>query len=296
MRLVTRGDLDGLTAAVLITEMEEIESIELIHPQDITDNKYTITENDIMANLPYHPKCAIWFDHHQLTESNPAPPDQYNGKHEIAPSVARVIYDYYSSEKLRKYEKLVDETDRFDAAHLSMKDVTNPEGVILLGYTIDSRTGLGSFKDYFVKLVIWLRTMAVDEILLKPDVVERIEIMKAYNASFLEILKEHSRLDGSVVITDFRSLKKPPVGNRFLVYTLFPEATVSIRLQRGPNKEFIATSVGHNIFNRSSNANCGEICSQFSGGGHVGAGAVPLKTDLAEKQIIEIAQLLKDAG
>jgi hypothetical protein len=34
MRLVTRGDLDGVTAAVLIRTMEEIDSIELIHPQD----------------------------------------------------------------------------------------------------------------------------------------------------------------------------------------------------------------------------------------------------------------------
>jgi hypothetical protein len=53
MRLVTRGDLDGVTAAVLIRTMEEIDSIELIHPQDITDKKFEITENDIMANLPH---------------------------------------------------------------------------------------------------------------------------------------------------------------------------------------------------------------------------------------------------
>ena len=43
MRLVTRGDLDGLTSAVLISTMEEIDSIELIHPQDITDDKFEIT-------------------------------------------------------------------------------------------------------------------------------------------------------------------------------------------------------------------------------------------------------------
>ncbi len=53
MRLVTRGDLDGLTAAILITEMEQIDEILLVHPQDITDNKIEITSNDILANLPY---------------------------------------------------------------------------------------------------------------------------------------------------------------------------------------------------------------------------------------------------
>lgn len=296
MRLVTRGDLDGLTSAVLICEMEEIDSVELVHPQDITDNRFEITENDVMANLPYHPKCAKWFDHHQLTTSNATPPEYYNGKHAIEPSVARVIYDYYSSDKLKKYAELVEATDRFDAAHLSMKDVTDPEGVILLGFTIDSRTGIGTFKDYFKKLTDWLRTIPVDQVLLQPEVAERIKIMRENNAAFLKLLKKHSRLDGTVVITDFRSLKKQPIGNRFLIYTLFPEATVSVRLQWGPNREFVGASIGHNIFNRTSNANCGEICSQFGGGGHIGAGAVPLKIKDAEKQIIEIAQLLKEAG
>ncbi|NIQ10937.1 MAG: exopolyphosphatase, partial [Gammaproteobacteria bacterium] len=46
MRLVTRADLDGLTASVLISEMEEIEEILLVHPQDITDNKIEITADD----------------------------------------------------------------------------------------------------------------------------------------------------------------------------------------------------------------------------------------------------------
>ena len=32
MRLVTRGDLDGVTSAVLLTTMEKIYSIELVHP------------------------------------------------------------------------------------------------------------------------------------------------------------------------------------------------------------------------------------------------------------------------
>lgn len=64
MRLVARGDLDGVTSAVLLSTMEQIDSIELIHPQDITDKKFKITGNDIMANLPYHPDCSMWFDHH----------------------------------------------------------------------------------------------------------------------------------------------------------------------------------------------------------------------------------------
>ncbi len=60
MRLVTRGDLDGLTSAVIITECERIDEIRLVHPQDITDKKVSITRDDIFATLPYHPDCGKW--------------------------------------------------------------------------------------------------------------------------------------------------------------------------------------------------------------------------------------------
>ena len=296
MRLVTRGDLDGLISAVLISKMENIDSIELVHPQDITDKKFEITENDIMANLPYHPKCAIWFDHHQLTESNEKPPENFKGRHALEPSVARVIYDYYSSDKLKQFEAMVDDTDRLDSAQLEIEDVISPMGLILIGFTIDGRTGIGNFKDYFIKLAGLLQIMPVDEVLSQPEVEKRVELMTENNAVFLEMLEEHSYVDGNVVITDFRSLEKVPVGNRFLVYTLFPEASVSVRLQWGPGKNFVVTTLGHSIFNRTSKANCGEICGKFGGGGHKGAGAVPLKTDNAESQITEVIQILKDAG
>jgi len=296
MRLVTRGDLDGVTSAVLISTMEDIDSIELIHPQDITDKKFEITGNDIMANLPYHTKCAMWFDHHELTESNEKPPENFRGKHAIAPSVARVIYEYYSSDRLKKYEPLIKETDRFDSAQLTVEDITDPKGEILIGFTIDSRSGIGSFKEYFKNLIEWFKTIPVEEILSKPEVMERVKMLRGNNAAFLKVLKEHSRKDGNVVFTDFRSLDRVPVGNRFLIYTLFPDTNVSVRAQWGPEKKFVAVTIGHNIFNRTSRSNCGHICSDFGGGGHKGAGACPLKPEKADKQIKEIIEILKKTG
>ncbi len=293
MRLVTRGDLDGVTSAVLISTIENIDSIELIHPQDITDKKFKISGNDIMANLPYHPDCYMWFDHHQLTESNLKPPHNFRGKHSISPSVSRVIYNYYSSDKLKKYEYLVNETDRFDSAQLTIEDITDPKGVILLGFTIDSRSSIGNFKEYFMNLVDCLKRMSLEDILSRPEVIERVRLLKENNKAFLKILKEKSRQDGNVVITDFRSLDRVPIGNRFLIYTLFPDSNVSVRVQWGPDKKFVAVTLGHNIFNRPTSSNCGNICSDYGGGGHKGAGACPLKPEKAEQQISEIIERLK---
>jgi hypothetical protein len=294
MRLVTRGDLDGVTSAVLITTMEKIDDIELIHPQDITDKKFEVKKSDILANLPYHPNCAMWFDHHEFTIGSERPPDTFKGKHEIAPSVARVIYDYYASDKLEPYEDLVKETDRFDSAQLTFQDVLNPKGIILLGFTIDARTGIGKFKEYFVLLVNWLKSLPIEEVLSQSLVKKRVQLLKENNEKFLKILHENSRQEGNVIITDFRSLDKIPIGNRFLVYTLFPKTNISIRLQWGPGKKFIAVTLGHNIFNKTSRTNCGQICSELGGGGHRGAGACPLKPDKAEKQIAALIKRIRE--
>lgn len=293
MRLVTRGDLDGVTSAVLLTTMEKIYSIELVHPQDITDKKFEITENDILANLPYHPNCTMWFDHHELTENNEKPPENFKGRHAIAPSVSRVIYEYYNSDKLAKYEYLVAETDRLDSAQINIEEVINPSGIILLGFTIDSRSGIGRFNKYFVDLIAWLKTMPIEKVLHQPEVLERIKVLRENNKAFLDILKKASRQEGNVVITDFRPIKKVPAGNRFLIYTLFPKTNVSMRLQWGPDTKFVAVTLGHNIFNRTSCSDCGRICSDYGGGGHKGAGACPLKPEKAEQQIAEIIERLK---
>jgi hypothetical protein len=52
MRLVTRGDLDGLTCAVFITSCETIDEIVLVHPQDITNQRFVAPSGNILANLP----------------------------------------------------------------------------------------------------------------------------------------------------------------------------------------------------------------------------------------------------
>lgn len=293
MRLVTRGDLDGLTSAVFITEVEPIDSIELIHPQDLTDKRFEVKNGDILANVPYHPNCYRWFDHHVLTESNLQPPAEFEGLYRQAPSTARVIYDYYKSPKLERFKELLEETDRMDSATLTLEDVLDPKGYILLGYTIDPRTGLGSFKDFFMELIDALKTKSVDKILELPEVKRRIEAMRREWIDFKKVTQECSRLDGNVIVTDFRGLERIPIGNRFLVYTLFPQGNVSVRVHWGPQKQWVSAVVGHSIFNRTNKVNVGHLMSDFGGGGHFGAGATPLKLETAEADIAEMIRRLK---
>jgi hypothetical protein len=291
MRLVTRGDLDGLTASVLICEMEQIDEILLVHPQDITDKKVAITADDILANLPYHPNAGLWFDHHAHTVM---PEGEFKGAYAVAPSVARVIYDYYAADTLKRFERLVSETDRFDSADLTREDVTAPCDEILLGFLIDPRTGMtGDFRELFISLVERIRLKGVAELLKDLDIRERVAALRRDDQKFHDFLVAHSELHGNVVVTDCRDAGQPPAGNRFLVYTTFPECNVSLRIQWSPDKKLVALNLGHSIFNRTCETDVGELCRNYGGGGHPGAGGCVLRPATASLAINVIIRKLQ---
>ena len=297
MRLVTRGDLDGLTCAVLLSVNEEIDSIALIHPQDISDGRAEIGPDDVIANLPYHPACALWFDHHLHTATANVPPEAFRGVFAQAPSAARLVYEYYGGEEaMPQFGELVYQTDRLDSAQLTPDDVLNPRGYIKLGFTIDGRTGLGTFERYFLHLVDLLKAgTPIEEVLEDPQVRRRCQIIDSENEHFCQALRTHSKVEGNVVFTDFRDLDHTPVGNRFLVYALFPEVNVSARVHWGPNRSFPMLLLGHSIFRRTCKTNVGELAARYGGGGHRGAGSIPL-LDEPDQQIRMIVGELRANG
>jgi hypothetical protein len=296
MRLVTRGDLDGLSSAVLVTSMEQIDSIELVHPKDMQDGKVAVTKDDIIVNLPYHPKCAKWFDHHFGSEAVDVPP-KFDGRYGVAPSASRLVFEYYNSPGLDRFGELVSETDRVDAAQLTMEDIVDPKRYVLLSYTLDPRTGLGgSFRSYYMHLLNWIKVHPINDVLAMPEVAEKVDEIRSSQKAFEKELLKHSSLDENVVTTDFRRKQKRPVGNRFLIYALYPTSNVWMNLFRGRDESVVVIALGHSILNRTCNTNIGELCASYGGGGHKGAGTCQVDKSKARKIITEIVGKLKANG
>jgi hypothetical protein len=298
MRLVTRGDLDGLTCALVITTCEQVDEIELVHPQEMTNRRVRITGNDIIANLPYHPSCGKWFDNHLLTDAGLMPKKNFVGKYGPAPSAARMAYEYYLPRhpELKAREALLAEVDRFDSGRLTREDVLQPSGVILLGYTLDPRSGLGAFKEYFTLLLESLKTKTVEEVLALPEPHARATRLREQDRTFREATIAHSTMHGNVVVTDFRAFDEIPVGNRFLVYTLFPEANISLRLAWGPKREEVTVNMGWSIFNRTCKTNVGVLMSLYGGGGHKAVGSCMLPRETADAQVRQMIDTLRANG
>lgn len=305
MRLITRSDFDGLVCAVLLHDVEQIESVEFVHPKDVQDGKIAVGRDDILTNLPYQNGVGLWFDHHSSEIVRNQDTASYRGRFEIAPSAARVVFNHYGAGKLGKYAKLLESVDKSDAAQLTMDEVLRPGGWMLLSFVMDPRTGLAYHRDYHISNRELMTKMIdliaqhpddPDTVLADSDVKERTDRYFAQQKEFEQYTRAHSRLEGNVIITDLRGAGDPPAGNRFLVYTMFPEANIQVRVFEGRRGEFVVCAVGHSIFNRTSRTDVGKLMDRYNGGGHRGAGTCQLPLGEAETKLREIIEQIKSDG
>ncbi|HHZ80453.1 MAG TPA: exopolyphosphatase [Candidatus Marinimicrobia bacterium] len=304
MRVIYRGDLDGSVCAAILMDVGLCDTLEQAHPKDMQEGKVDITSEDIICNLPYHPSCHMWFDHHSSEISRPDMPTDFTGLVDVAPSAANLVYKYFIEDypELKKYEGLVHETDLVDSADLTLEQVANPQGTILLGLLLDPRTGLGLQRDMNISNFQWVSSVpelltkhSVEEILAMQDTAERIDRYNDMHNIASEFYSANSRMEGNVIMTDVRGMDVPPA-NRFLIYTLpeLSDGNISVRIADGKKGEFDTISVAHSIFNRTSNVDSGELCKSYGGGGHKGAATCQPNLEDSEGVLQGIIEACKD--
>jgi len=297
MNLITRANLDGVTCAVLVAEMEPVDQIIFAEPKDVEDGSIDVKQGDIITNLPLHSNAGIWFDHHDKAEDESSVMLHARGKRGVAPSAARLVYEYYNSPKLARFNKLIRETDRFDSADITINDVLNPRGWILLGFTLDPFMGKNILHDYARMLVKEInKNPTPEDILNFPEVKTSIEKYNQDSETFKERVEYISRTDGNVILTDARKAELLPIGNRFITFALFPEQNVQITLTTHKEKSKIRVRIGKSIFNRTCNIHLGQLTAEYGGGGLDGAAGCMLNKNEADLTIKEIVDRLKDKG
>jgi nanoRNase/pAp phosphatase (c-di-AMP/oligoRNAs hydrolase) len=300
---VTRSDFDGLVCAVLLRHLDMIDDIKFVHPKDVQDGEVEVTETDILTNLPYAPGAYMVFDHHH---SETLRNEGNLSNHVIdpnAPSAARVIFEYFGGKE--RFPQVSDDlmiaVDQADSADYALHDILDPQGWTLLNFLMDSRTGLGRFRDFrisnyqlMMKLIdACIEHNDVKEILQLPDVAERADLFRDQSERFVEQLRRVSHLDGDVVVVDLRDEEVIHAGNRFMVYALFPESRVSVHIIWGRQKLNTVFACGKSILDRTSPVDVGEVMLRYGGGGHIAAGTCQVPHDQSERVQREIVEALR---
>jgi hypothetical protein len=309
MRLVTRADFDGLVCGALITKFEQIDDYLYVEPKFMQDGLVEIRNGDIITNLPYHPNCTLWFDHH-ITNTTPnfaTPIILGRGGFRLAPSAARVVFEYYTElsnahqitgnstapEQVAEFlgtarmQHLMHEADRIDAGKLEKEDVLNPQGYVLISMTTDGRNA--GDEPYWLKVINLLRDTTLEETLSDSEIKQRCQRIQNEQEKLRKLLLERTTYKGNVIYCDLRGVKEIPDGNRFLIFTLFPKGNIQVKVAHDSQREnTTAISVGYNIFNPTSNVNVGELLKNYGGGGHKVVGSSRVPNEQAEQAIKEI--------
>ena len=305
-RLLTRSDFDGLVCAVLLKELDMLGDVTFVHPKDMQDGVIDVTANDILTNVPYVDGCHLCFDHHASEQSRIGETAENHVLDPKAASAARVVYDYYGGKQ--RFPSIGDEimaaVDKADSARFTRGEILNPEKWVLLSFLMDSRTGLGRFRDFSIsnydlmmQLIDFCRDHSIDEILNLPDVQERVDLYRAHEELAKAQILRCSTVHDNLVVLDLREEETIYATNRFTIYSLFPDCNISIHVLWGKQRQNTVFTIGKSILDRSCATDIGDLCLKYNGGGHAAAGTCQVSHEDAVRVQQELIERINaDAG
>src|SRR3954464_13079999 len=304
-RLVTRSDFDGLVCAALLKDLDLLDDIKFVHPKDVQDGLVELGTRDITTNLPYVPDVHTCFDHHASETTRVG---NGNGNHVIDPaarSAARVVYDHFGGDSRFPgiSTEMMEAVDKADSASFSEEEILHPKGWILMSFLMDPRTGLGRFHDFrisnyqlMMQLIEECMRLDVDEILATPDVAERVALYNEHSANAVRQIGRLAEIHDDLVVLDLREEDVIHPTNRFMVYALHPECSVSMHVLWGLKKQNTVFAVGKSIIDRSSEVHVGELMLEYGGGGHEAAGTCQVENDAAVRVQAELVARITGAS
>ena len=101
-----------------------------------------------------------------------------------------------------------------------------------------------------MSLIEYCQQYSIEEILEIEDVKERVQFYQEQAELFEEQVKRCGTVHGNLVVLDLMDEETIYVGNRFMIYALFPQANISMHVMWGRNKQNVVFSVGKSIFDK----------------------------------------------
>ncbi len=293
-KIVTHNDFDGIVSASLCSWVLKIQKVMFTGPMTVVRAQITITEKDVVCDLPFPLECGLWFDHHEgnLQELTLRKIDVKSipGRFDLKPSCGRVVYEYFSErEELPSYfTKAVEEADVIDSfSYASIEDWRRETP----GKVIDStlKVLFQSAEDqasYMRNLVQQLRDRSIEEVSCLDFVQKRLRQYRNEEVRMLQMIRDASYFNEEdekkeVVVIDLTSYQRGPHLIKNLAFLVYPEAlgvleVYSLADHRGVKSNHLGLSMSLSINGnkKDQSKNIGEIMRTLNiGDGHPGAAA-----------------------
>src|SRR5215813_991594 len=297
LRLLYHGHcFDGVASAATFTrfykerihpEAEVLYQGLLHRPGNLFDENMFDGDENAIVDFKYSSSAKLtwWFDHHESAFLTPA-----DEAHFKADRSGQKFLDIHSKSCTEFIARVARDLFEFDDAPL--QDLIHWAHVID-GALYESPARCVELKepalqlmqvieadpdDEFVEHIIReLTVRALNEVANSDEVQRRFRPILERHLETLATVKRKAVCSSAVV--QFDLVDEGYDGfNKFIPYYLFPEATYSVALTRGPQRTKI--SVGSNPWAPHPRThNIAKICERYGGGGHAVVGAVSMKPE-----------------
>jgi hypothetical protein len=308
--VVTHGHcFDGICSAVMFTRLlrhvHAGQKLEFTYHaagygpgQNGVDPKLLVGDTNAILDFRYSSSPALtwYFDHHVSAFPSEADRASYEGHaHEPAAS-RRMFHDgaYGSCTKLiadigaaqfgldpGPMRDLVRWADLIDTASFPNAEMAvlrrEPELQLM---TVVENLGDDAF---LARNVPRLLAQPLGDVARALDVQEAFGPMQRSGELFVELVREHAKEEGGVVLVDLTGQTLEAAG-KFVTYSLYPKSAYSVLVTRSASKCKI--SIGYNPWSPTPRThNIAAICERHGGGGHAVVGAISLPADRAEDAV-----------
>ena len=317
-KIITHNDFDGIVSASLCAWVLKVEGILFTGPLTINQSQITITEKDVVCDLPYPLQCGLWFDHHEGNLQELAlrkiDPKSIPGRFDLKPSCSRVVYEYFSErEELPLYFlKAVEEADVIDGfSYTSIEEWRRETPGKIIDLTL--KAPFPSAEDqasYMRNVVQQLRDRSVEEVSRLDFIQERLRQYQQQEGRMLRIIRDSSYFGEQdekkeLVVVDLTSYQRRPHLIKNLAFLIYPEALGVLEVynlmdhQRVKSNHLgFSMSLSINGNRPDQNKNIGEIMRTLNmGDGHPGAAAGTVrcksKQEMLKRKKELVTQILK---
>lgn len=203
-RIVADADMDGLCAAAVLKRLHPKAEVMFAHPALVRSGHLDehIDRSTVMVDLPFHPACGWYVDHHQTNKPDPEEAARFlaeGGRLDWAdaPSAARVAYDLVApSHPMPHLEPMMPFVDALDSGGITREAFLDDGPMVRL-----SRC-LGLINEGFMQHVLQLLVngAGLEALLADKAVADALEQAGKDRESDLARVREHTTVTDGLAV------------------------------------------------------------------------------------------------
>lgn len=312
-KIVTHNDFDGIVSAAICARALGVGKVLFAGPLTILRSQITITEKDVVCDLPYPLQCGLWFDHHegnlQELEYRKIDPWSLPGRFGLKLSCSRVVYEYFSQnmELPPHFSQAVDEADIIDGfTYVSVEDWRRETPGKAIDLTLKGHFASAEEQaSHLRNLVRELRDRPISEVSRLDFVQRRLKQYREEEGRMLKIIRDSSTFidpdeKREVVVIDLTSYQRRPLLIKNLALLVHPDTTGILEVYNLTEQRVKSNHLGFSMSlsingnRQDKKKNIGEIMRTLNiGDGHPGAAAGQVRCKSKQEMLKKKKEVLE---